>query len=94
MIIEITDLGIKPECVDRLKEMIPPFRQILLSLPGGIDIRCLQDEADPLKFCFLMQWDSMDAKDVFMADPRMQEWAAEFGGMTTSHADRYFNEIR
>lgn len=94
MIIEITDLGIKPECVDRFKDMIPPFRQILLSLPGGIDVGCFQDEADPLKFCFTMKWETMDAKDVFMADPRMQEWAVEFGRLTTSHTDRYFTEIR
>ena len=93
MIIEISDLGIKAEHVEEFRARFSVFREILLSLQGGIATRCLQDQADPGKFCMLMQWESMDAKDLFMSDPRLQEWAKDFGSLTTSHVDRYFDEI-
>jgi quinol monooxygenase YgiN len=93
MIIEIADLAIKDEYIEQFRARFPAFREILLSVPGGIAARCLQDQAAPEKFCFLMQWESKEAKDLFMNDPRLQAWAKDFGNMTTSHVDRYFDEI-
>ena len=92
MVIEITDLRIKSELVEKFKAKLPEFRNILLSLPGGIAARCLQDEADPSKFVFFTEWESMEAKDIFLADPRFVAWVGDFPDMIDEHVDRYFDE--
>jgi quinol monooxygenase YgiN len=92
MIIEITDIDVKPDCVERLAAKIAEFRSILLSLPGGIAARCLQDESDPTKFAFFTQWESTEAKDLFMSDPRLQAWASEYPDLIVGQTDRYFVE--
>jgi quinol monooxygenase YgiN len=92
MVIELTDILVKPDCVHRFIGKVSEFREILMALPGGVGVRCLQDEADACKFVFFTQWESFDAKQLFLDDPRLRQWASDYAELVVEQADRYFLE--
>lgn len=93
MIREITELRIAEDGVGRLLDMIAAFKAVFLSVPGGIGVRCLQDEADPCRFVFFTEWDSEASKARFMEDPRLLAWATAFAPLVVDQVDRYFQEV-
>lgn len=92
MVIELTDIIVKPDCINRFIGKVSEFREILMSLQGGVGVRCLQDEADACKFVFFTQWESFYAKQLFLDDPRLTQWASDYAELIVGQEDRYFLE--
>lgn len=92
MVIELTDILVKPDCIDRFIEKISEFRRILMSLEGSVGVRCLQDEADACKFIFFTHWESLAAKQLFLDDLRLTQWASDYAELVVGQEDRYFLE--
>jgi heme-degrading monooxygenase HmoA len=93
MIVEQAYLDFKPGEGHYYVEMWPEFKALLLSLPGGIAARLLRNQAKPDSFVCCMQWESKAAKDVFIADPRLKAWAAEFWKHVAHETIDYFDEV-
>lgn len=70
------------------------FRDIFLSLPGGVLTRLLRDKGAPASFWLLLQWDTKDAQKLCEADERFKAWFAQvlevLAGPPGAH---YFDEI-
>ena len=93
MVIEQSYIDIKPGEGHRYVAMFVEFRQILMSLPGAVSTRLLRNKAKDDSFICCMQWESMGAKDIFIADPRLKAWAVDFWPLVAAETIDYFDEV-
>jgi heme-degrading monooxygenase HmoA len=92
MIIEQSYIDIKAGMGDRYIAMFPAFKAILMSLPGAISTRLLRNQAKADSFICCMQWESSEHKQIFIADPRLKEWAVDFWPLVADEKIDYFDE--
>jgi quinol monooxygenase YgiN len=94
MVILIEELEIKAGKEESFMASFASFRDIFLSLPGGLLTRLLRDQAAPASFSLLLQWETKDAQKLCESDDRFKVWFAQvleaLAGKPRAH---YFDEV-
>ena len=93
MIIEQAYIDMKEGKGERYAEMFPHFKELFMTLPGAVSARLLRDQKRPDTFVAQLQWESQEARDIFVADPRRKPWSAEFRPMVEHETISFFDEI-
>jgi len=92
-IIERCFIDMKPGKGQVYIDMFPKFREMLMSAPGAIATRLLRDKEKPDSFLVVMEFESREAKDIFIAHPDLKAWAEEFWKHVEHETIIYYDEV-
>ena len=93
MIIERAFIDIKPGEGDRYAEIFAEFRQLFMSLPGAVETRLIRDQVKPDSFVLAMEWESKEARALFIADTRRKPWSATFRPLVAQETIAFYDEV-
>lgn len=91
-IVERCYIDLKPGEGHFYVELWPEFEEILMSLPGAVAARLLRSQTKPDSFVCCMEWVSKEAKDTFIADPRLKPWAERFWPHVANEVIEYYDD--
>lgn len=92
-IIERCFIDMKPGQGQVYIDMFPKFRDMLMSAPGAIATRLLRAKEKPDSFLVVMEFESQQSKDIFIAHPDLKDWATEFFKHVEHEVIVYYDDV-
>ncbi len=79
MVLEVALIDVRPGAEDDFATAYLQARGLVGETPGFRSIRMTRGIETPTRFVLLVEWDSVDAHDVFRASDRFGQWRALIG---------------
>jgi heme-degrading monooxygenase HmoA len=79
MVLEVALIDAKPGEQDALAAAYGQARQLVTDTPGCRSIRMTRGIETPTRFVLLVEWDSVEAHQVFRDSDRFPQWRALIG---------------
>lgn len=79
MVLEVALIDVRRGTEDDFTSAFRTARDLVAQTPGCRSLRMTHGIETPTRFVLLVEWDSVDAHEVFRASDRFQEWRALIG---------------
>ncbi|MCW2499060.1 MAG: antibiotic biosynthesis monooxygenase [Frankiales bacterium] len=76
MVLEVALFDVRPGAEQAFAQAYAQARPLLAQSEGCRSVRMTQGVETPTRFVLLVEWDSLDAHELFRASPRFGEWRA------------------
>lgn len=79
MVLEVALIDVKPGAEQAFAEAYAQAKDLPAATPGCGPMRMTQGVETPTRFVLLIEWDSVEAHDVFRESERFGQWRALIG---------------
>ncbi len=79
MVLEVALIDVTPGSQDAFAEAYGRARRLVADTPGARSMRMTRGVETPTRFVLLVEWDSVEAHEVFRGSDRFPQWRALIG---------------
>ncbi len=79
MVLEVALIDVQPGAEEAFVQAYGQARQLVAETPGCRSMRMTRGVETPTRMVLLVEWDSLEAHEVFRASDRFPQWRALIG---------------